>query len=250
MPTLHLLLEILTVTLGPLVFFGFARQTGPGFWEENTHPVWLKDWTSRDRQLPGGAMVDPTAFPKADQTTLTADATAAAGATAIQLAAAIPEDDRGADILIPSGTLLDFGTNVVTLSQDAQTGDTALQVEAISAGGVNAGDDAVYAGDGPIFVPPGTVVGRTRAEAEASQGFGPVDFTAGTSVDDDEVYLTLFPVQDASENPEVELLRPGAATVIVYDLLPNWATLDPVVQQWVHDNFTTTQAADLSDVPT
>ena len=242
MPTLELIITAAALLAVPL-FMGFARIEGPGFWTENAHPAWIKDYLSRDRVVPGGAMLDPSQFSKADETVLTVDANAGAGATSITLSSAIPTDDRGAQVRIPSGTILDFGRDMAVLTADAVTGDATLSVEALSTG-VTAGDTATYAGQGPIFVPPGTVIGRTRAEAEANTAFGPVDFTPSTSVDDDEVFLTVFPVQDAEKNAEVELLRPNSGTVIVYDLLPNWANLDPAVQDWVHNNFITTQAAD------
>lgn len=242
MPTFELILTAAGLLLLPLAL-GFARIEGPGFWTENAHPAFIKDYLSRDRVLPGGAMLDPSGFSKADETVLTVDTGGAAGgATSIPLSAAIPTDDRGAQVRIPSGTLLDFGTEVVELAADAVTGDTALTVTALSTG-VNAGDTATYAGDGPKFVPPGTPVGRTRTEAENNAGFGPVSVSGG-SIDDDEVYLTVYPVSDALTNPEVELLRPNAGTVVVYSLLPGWADMPTAVQDWIHSNFTTTQAAD------
>lgn len=243
MPTFELIMTALGVFLLPIAL-GMARIDGPGFYTENAHPAFIKDYLSRDRVLPGGAMLDPSGFSKADETVLTAGSAAAQNDTTIALSAAIPTDDRGAQVRIPSGTLLDFGTNVVELAADAVTGDASLTVAPLPAGGVGNGDTATYAGQGPKFVPPGTVVGRTRSEAEANAGFSPVAFTPGTSVDDDEVYLTVYPVQNAETNAEVELLRPNAGTVLVYSLIPGWADMDSAVQNWIHNNFTTTQAAD------
>lgn len=53
--------------------------------------------------------------------------------------------------------------------------------------------------DGKVFVPAGTLLGRTDAE----QPFGP------WATGDTEVYLSCYDVADAEENADVELLKPN-----------------------------------------
>lgn len=102
-------------------------------------------------------------------------------------------------------------------------------------GGVRLDPAAFPAVDGVVHVPGGTVIGRTIAERDAGAPFGPVAFTAGTSVDDDEVYLLAFDVSDAAKDADGVLYRPGS--VVKENYLPGWAGLDPVVQAEIRDRY-------------
>lgn len=72
---------------------------------------------------------------------------------------------------------------------------------------------------GRVEVPSGTLVGRTITERTAGTGFGPVaiDGTSGAATDD-EVYLVIYDVYDAAENPECALYRHGS--LVYEDKLP------------------------------
>lgn len=75
---------------------------------------------------------------------------------------------------------------------------------------------------GRVEVPSGTLVGRTMAERTAGTGFGPYSAgnpTATPAVPaDDEVYLVIYDVYDAAENPECALYRHGS--LVYEDKLP------------------------------
>lgn len=117
-----------------------------GTYSRNLLPAWIGDYLSREHMLPGGAMVEPTAFTETD---------------------------------------------------------------------------------GVRFIPSGTLVGRTIAERDAGDAFGP--YTAG----DDEVYLLIYDVTDANQNPEAELYRHGS--LVKENFLP-----DGVDMATVRSLYTTT----------
>lgn len=71
-------------------------------------------------------------------------------------------------------------------------------------------------------VPAGTIVGRTNAEAAAGADFGP----AGDA--DDEVFLTLHPVNIVTGDRGVALYRHGS--VVRFTSLPSWAGASAAVQ--------------------
>lgn len=112
-------------------------------------------------------------------------------------------------------------------SRDTLTSGGRIDASAISANA--AGRKEVSAG---------TVVGKNRNETL----YGPVAFTADTSVDDEEVYLTAGVVLDADSNADVELLRHGRA--VYYNRLPGWDSLDAAVQAWIHANYHTMKAVE------
>lgn len=105
-------------------------------------------------------------------------------------------------------------------------------------------DAAAFAADadGRKNVPSGTIVGRTYAERDAGGGFGPVAFTAGTAVTDEEVYIVAFDVTDAAKNPDVELYRPHR--VVKENFLPGWDALDSAVQDEIRARYTCTLGAE------
>lgn len=100
-----------------------------------------------------------------------------------------------------------------------------LSREHILAGGfmLHAADFSVNpVGSGRKYVESGTLVGRTVAERDAGRGFGPYsagDSTATPAVPaDDEVYLVLYDVWDAADDPETALYRHGS--LVYEDKLP------------------------------
>lgn len=139
-------------------------------------------------------------------------ANAEAGATSLTVEA-LPEDiDNGATATFAGGT------KQARLTANAAAGATALTVDELQFPLVD-DETATYAGTGTTkkTVPSGTPVGRTYAERDASDGFGPAD------TDDDEFFLTYFDVYDADDNPDVELYRPGS--LVKENYLPNWSSL-------------------------
>lgn len=90
-----------------------------------------------------------------------------------------------------------------------------LAREHVVAGGfmLHAPDFSVNpSGSGRKLVESGTLVGRTYAERDAGTGFGPA------GAEDDEVYLLLYDVYDANENPEAALYRHNS--LVYEDKLP------------------------------
>lgn len=92
----------------------------------------------------------------------------------------------------------------------AWAGDEFSREHVLPGGGMLYAADfaAVPAHDNRKFVESGILVGRTYAERDAGQGFGP--YAAG----DNEVYLLLHDVLDAAVDPSATLYRPGS---LVYE---------------------------------
>lgn len=92
-------------------------------------------------------------------------------------------------------------------------------------------DPAQFAGN----VPSGTVIGRTYAERDAGDGFGPADAL------DDEIFILLFDVEDPDVSPECELYRHGS--LVAENLLPGWGGLAAGIQTALRANYQTIIAA-------
>jgi hypothetical protein len=171
-----------------------------------TSAAWAADYFDRDGLVPGGAKLDTTQFYNTDSVLVTASA-AIATATSVTVAAL-----SGA---IPSGTVLDFGTNkFARLTANAAAGATSLTVAALPTA-LAGGETARYAGVGYDTIPSGTLLGRTIAERDALTGYGP------WASSDDEVYLLAFDVTDISVNNDCELYRNFRGVKETF--LPNWA---------------------------
>jgi hypothetical protein len=183
-------------------------------WDVSFRPEWSVDYWGREHNLPGGARLEPSAFPNTGQYTVTAPSGAAAAATSI-VVSALPAK-------LPANTLLDFtGTGEITrVTADAPQGATSISVEALDAA-IEAGDTAPY-GNVRKSVIDGTVIGRTNAERDSFAGFGPAADT------DDEIYILLFTVFDANLNPDCELLRKGSG--VKYNRLPGYAGLSAAIK--------------------
>lgn len=63
-------------------------------------------------------------------------------------------------------------------------------------------------------VPSGTLLGRTNAERDAGNPWGPAADT------DDEICLLAFDIVDAAVNPECEIYRPLVGGVVKLQFLP------------------------------
>ena len=162
--------------------------------------AWVQDELDRLHVRAGGAMLAAGDFPFYQQVNVTVGTGGAlAGAVTVPVAALSGP--------IPTGTVLDFGgARFARLTAPTAQGATALTVAALPTA-LAAGDAAVYAPVRRRFVPSGTLVGRTNAEAGAGRGFGPVAVDAAGNATDDEVYLTVYDVYDADQNPMVSLYR-------------------------------------------
>lgn len=176
-------------------------------WVRAGRPRWLADETTRDHLVPGGVKLASAAFPIEDAVTVTvAAAGAAVGAVAIPLAAGSPGR-------IPQGTILNFtGVGEFALvTAEVQPGANSIAVEALDAA-IEAGDTATYPGTGKKYVADGVLLGMTQAEMDAGAAWGP------WATGDDHVRVLRFPVEDAVQNNDGVLVRPGS--VLKYNLLP------------------------------
>lgn len=187
-------------------------------------PRWAGDFGSRDYVLPGGVKLRPEQFTPADAVTLVVGAAGAAlNATSVPVAATTA--------FIPAYTTLFFSaTKVVTTTADTPTGSVALTVEAIPVALVS-GDTAFYAGKGQKRVLSGTVVGRTLAERDASQGYGPAADTDDVS----EIFLLMWDVDDVDRVDEGELYRPGG--VVYENFLPAFAGASATIKAALRSRY-------------
>ena len=197
--------------------------------QTQTTPPWVVDYVGRQQNLPGGGRLDPAAFAAMGDVTVTVAAAAAIGATAITV--------NALSDAIPAGADLHFGGGkFASLTADAPAGATTLAVVAIPTA-LAVGDTSVYNGpDRRKFVASGTPVGKDRGVAT----WGPVTVTAG-AIDQDEVYLLLFDVQDATRDADAELYRHGNG--VKYNRLPGWTRLPAVVQARIHADYETTEGS-------
>ena len=173
-------------------------------------PVWANDFLGPEHLIPGAKAL-ASAFNAPDAVIVDVGAAGAAGA-----AVSIPVSPALSGP-IPSGTVLDFGTNkFARLTAAAAAGATSLTVAAIPTALVDA-DIAIYPGVKPKSLAGGTVVGRTIAERDAGTPYGPA------AAADDEVYIVAFDVSDLNRVNDIELVRPN--TVIKENFLPGWTGL-------------------------
>lgn len=189
-------------------------------------PRWLADFESPDNVLPIPARLDVTQFTTASGVVVAVTATAAQNATSVSVTAlALPFTPStslisAGNVLIPSGTTLYFsGAKVATLTADAKIGDTTLTVSALPTA-LASGDTTRYNTTNAIYVPSGTVVGRTTAEQVAGTNYGPAANT------DNQIFLQLFDNVDARRNPDIELVRHNATIKVNY--LPGYGASGPL----------------------
>jgi hypothetical protein len=199
---------------------------GPTF----SQPRWAGDYLDRNALVPGGAKLDPAQFNAEDAVIVDVGAAGAAqGAVSVPVSPVLSGP-------IPSGTVLDFGANkFARLTAAAAAGAATITVAALPTALVDA-DKATYPGVGIKNVPSGTLIGRTIAERDASNGFGP--WTTG----DDEVYLTAQDVTDFNNVADVELYRP--LRIVKENFLPGFAGYSAGAKTAVRSRYTCTRGAD------
>lgn len=194
-------------------------------------PRWAGDFGSPDLGLMrGGFRLDAAQWEERDYT-ITATEVAAIAAVSITVAA-LP-------VAVPAGTDLSFDGVAARTSADAAIGATALPVEALEVA-VADNATAVYTAvdTTPVTVVSGTPVGRTLAERDAGDQFGPADAA------DDEIYLIYFDVQDASINPDFVAYRPYAGRIVKENFLPGFDDLAAGVVTALRTRYTMIRGAD------
>jgi hypothetical protein len=165
-------------------------------------PRWAADFLEQEISvIHFPAKCDPAQFIDKDAVLITVSAIAAQNATSFSIASALTF--TGGYTKIPAGTVLYFGgQKVATLTAD-YTGGTTFTVAALPTA-LAVGDFFWYKPAGTrVAIPSGTLMGRTYAERDAGTNFGPATLT------DDEVFLTLYDVMDASIGNNVEFYKPG-----------------------------------------
>jgi len=191
-----------------------------------TTPTFIGDFLSRDYLLAGGVKLLAAGFNPFGAVTVTVGTGGAAiNATSVPVTAL-----SGA---LPSGTVLNFGTNkFATLSAPAAAGATSITVAPIPTALV-AGDTATYPGtSGKVMVPAGTRIGRTYAERATDVPFG------AAADADDEVFIVAYDVYDLNEVNDADVLRKG--TLIKENLLPGWAGETTALKAKVRSVYETT----------
>lgn len=211
--------------------FSNLVTTGP----TRSRPVWAGDFGNREHLVPGGVVLDPAQFRQTDAVVVVVGA-----AGALANATSVPVDALSGPI--PSGTVLDFGgKKFARLSAAAAEGATTLAVDALATALVD-NDTATYTGATDDIalkvVPSGTAIGRTQAEKDAGDPFGPAD--AG----DDEIFLTYFDVLDPSVDPKAEVYRPGSGSIVKTNFLPEWTGLAAGLQTKLRSLYQTTVGAE------
>lgn len=190
---------------------------------------WRGDYSDRNHAVPGPFRLDPTQFVDSMAMRVTVGSGgAAANATTV------PVTITG-EKTIPVGTVLRFSaTQYARTTAAATSATTSLAVEALPEA-LAADDEAIYNTRTVVHVPSGTVVGRTLAEANNGDGFGPA------AASDDEIYLLLFDVGDALSNPDCEMCRPNSQ--VRTNFLPNWGDVPSAVQAIVRQRYLCTIGA-------
>jgi hypothetical protein len=171
-------------------------------------PTWCNDFLGREHLVAMPIMLDADQFRKPDAVLVKASANAVVDAVAISVDALSGP--------IPSGTILDFGAKkFAQLTADAAEGATSVAVEALATQ-IDDNDEAWYEGASStlLSVPSGTAIGRTIAERDAGDAWGPAAST------DDEIYLIAFDIPDLTISAEAVAYRHGGQ--VKENFLPNW----------------------------
>lgn len=201
-----------------------ARTMTSSYGPDLSAPRWAGDFGSRDYVLPGGVKLRPEQFTPADSVFVdVAVAGAAINATSVPVVALTG--------FIPAYTTLIFSaTKQATLTADAKAGDVTLTVEPIPVALVDA-DTTFYVGKGPKRVLSGTILGRTIAERDAGQGYGP----AADTDDVGEIFLLLWDVDDVDHVDEGELYRPGG--VVYENFLSTFAAASATIKAAIRSRY-------------
>lgn len=208
-------------------------------WSQNQrgNPAWAAKMLEAANMVAAPARLDPTQFVDQGGLMVTVGvAGAAQNAVTVPVTITSPLANFitvgiGTNPVIPSGTVLYFGgAKVATLTADAYLGDVSIAVAALPTALVST-DKASYSRDNGIFVPSGTIVGRTLTERNAGTPWGPGD----VATPDAELYLTAFDVVNARVNPDTVLVKHNFEVKENY--LPNYGTLTTPQLTWLRANY-------------
>jgi hypothetical protein len=128
----------------------------------------------------------------------------------------------------------------MTIQQNTATGGAwagdLLDRDHLVPGGVKL-DPTEFTADeaGRVYVPGGTVIGRTIAERDNGDGYG------AAADADDEIFVQAFDVFDATQNNDAVLYRPNS--VIKENFMPGWDDLSSAVQDAVRAKYICTLGA-------
>jgi hypothetical protein len=207
-----------------------ARITATGYMSSKpVTPQWVGDELNREHLVPGGARLDWSAFMSNNTQAVTANGLQAAGLTTLTVDALTKAIPAGGFLI----TDLTPESPFITIISEAKVGDTVLQVDPLP---FEVADNAVFQYvPMKVYVPSGTLVGRTWAERAANTGFGPAADA------DDEVYLIAFDVEDVQHNPDCELYRHGS--IVKENYLPVFTGLSATLQGKIRSQYQTTLGA-------
>lgn len=188
-------------------------DTNPEFQPiESTPPQWAGDYLSRETVMPVPVKLNPALFMAVDGAKVVVGAAGAlANAVSIPLKTTLKNK-------IPAQTTLVFNAGTkkfATLSAEAPAGAASLTVYAIPTALVE-DDTATYQGVGKKSLPSGTFIGRTFAERDAGDAWGPA-----TVASDDEQFLTTRDLSDLTVDNTTEIYRHNK--VVKENYLPGWA---------------------------
>lgn len=200
-------------------------ETNPNFKPiESAKPIWAGDYLSRETVLPVPVKLDAAQFVAEDAVKVIVGAAGAA----VDAVLVPVEPLQGA---IPSGTVLDFGgKKFARLTAAAEEDDTELTVAALATALVD-DDTATYQGMGKKRIPSGTFIGRTYAERDAGEAWGPANVAA-----DDEIFLTTREIADLTKDDTTELYRHNK--VVKENYLPGWADMSNAVKAKIRSLYT------------
>lgn len=205
----------------------YFTKPGLGSYVQNgTSPTWAGTPGHQPKVLlSGGGHLNANAFQaSSDAAKITVSALAAMGATSVSV--------LELTTAIPSGTILKFAAGKFAFLTDvADSGDTALTVEALPAG-LAVGDMAYYSPSDRKYIQSGTIVGRTWTERDANIGYSPADVASHQ-----EIHILYFDCLNANVDNEAELYQSKSGNVVYENFLPGWDSMPAATKAWVRNNY-------------
>lgn len=190
-------------------------------------PAWQGDFGGREHLLPMPAKLNAALFTDSAGVKVIVSGAAAQGATsipisALTLSALTTTNLLGAgNVLIPSGTVLDFGgAKFARLTADALNGATTLTVAALVTALV-LNDTATYSRLGTKVIPSGTLISRDNDNVIGTNPFGPAVST------DSEIYLLCYDVVNVNvpNNTLLDCELYRHHSLVKENYLPNYAAM-------------------------
>jgi len=186
-------------------------------------PRWAGDYGGRDHIEAWPAKIDPTLFVDQAGIVVTVSGTAAQNATSISISALVLSALANTvlvaqgNVLIPSGTVLDFGGGkFARLTADAINGATTLTVSALPTA-LAAADTATYSWFGTTYIPSGVLISRSNPNRTSTGLFGPANLSH------EEIYLLYDDIADAKQFTDCTMYR--HRWLVKENYLPNYAAM-------------------------